>query len=153
MSLQALTPYLVVTAEVSEPVAATRSRVLVADLVGAPAHRRERILADMLTNADDFLRYLILLLGSSGDAEAWATAVSSLIEGEPGGAFRSSAGGEVPILETLLRTAAHHPEVLRHVEALVEDLRTAGVGDDVIPPAFDAVWAALSQAMSAQARP
>ena len=109
VSLQALTPYLVVTAEVSEPVAATRSRVLVADLVGAPAHRRERILADMLTNADDFLRYLILLLGSSGDAEAWATAVSSLIEGEPGGAFRSGGGGEVPILETLLRTAGAQP--------------------------------------------
>ena len=28
---------------------------------------------------------------------------------------------------------AHNPEVLRHVEALVDDLRTAGVGDEVIP--------------------
>lgn len=153
VTLEALTPYLVVTAEVLEPIAATRSRVLVADLVGAPLHRRERILAQMLKNADDFLRYLILLLGSAGDAEAWTTAFSSLVDPESSGGLGQGGGVDTAILETLLRTAAHQPQMLRHVEALVQDLRTAGVADEVIPPSFDAVWSALSAALPKPVQP
>lgn len=151
MSLQAITPYLIVTASLAD--GTTRSRVIIADLVGAPEHRRERILAEMLRSADDFFQYLLLLLGSAGDDElAWGTAVSTLVEADAGSTARRSSLRQAPVLETLLRAAAYHPEVLPHVEALVADLRQAGVGEDVIPPAFDKVWSALSAAAGQEGR-
>jgi len=148
LSLAAITPYLLVRASRD---GATVARVIVADLVNAPEHRRERLLADMLRSAEDFLRYLLLLLGDGGsDDDAWQQAVTHMLDrdGHPHG---DGWGDGLPVLESLLRAASRDPGSLRHVRALVDDLRTAGVDTDVIPQQFDDLWTALQAALPSQA--
>jgi hypothetical protein len=148
-TLAAITPYVIVTVTMRDG-EACRSRVLVADLQGAPTNRRERLLADMLRSAEDFLRYLLLLLGDAGsDDEAWSQAVSGLLDPHTAPHATTGWGGGLPVLESLLRAASRDPNSLRHVRALVADLRAAGVDHNVIPPEFDDLWLALDAAFGA----
>jgi hypothetical protein len=147
-TLAAITPYLLLTATRDT---ATISRIVIADLVNAPEHRRERLLAEMLRTAEDFLRYLLLLLGDGAtDEDAWQQAVTRLLDTDPDPRSDGWSGG-LPVLESLLRAAARDPGSLRHVKALVDDLRTAGVDSDVIPEQFDNLWAALETVLPSKA--
>jgi hypothetical protein len=147
-TLAAITPYLLVTLTRG---VTTISRVIVADLINAPEHRRERLLADMLRTAEDFLRYLLLLLGDGGaDEDAWQQAVTRMLDTDTNTRTDGWDGG-LPVLESLLRAASRDPGSLRHVKALVDDLRIAGVGATVIPDQFDNLWAALQTALPTKA--
>lgn len=151
VSLRSLTPYVVLSAHLSEPVALTRSAVLVGHLYGAPENRREHVLADLLNSADKFLHYLMLLLATgAGDDEAWAAA-ADVFNADPHAQSQQghgSGGADLPILETLLRASALNPGVLDDIERLVSDLRKAGVGEEIIPPDFDRLWRTLREAVA-----
>lgn len=151
VSLRALTPYVVLSAHLAEPVALTRSAVLVGHLDGSPENRREQALAALLNSADKFLRYLMLLLATgAGDDEALAVATDVFNDdAQHQTQQRHGFGGaDLPILETLLCAAALNPGVLDDIERLVSDLHKAGVGDEIIPPNFDRFWRTLREAVT-----
>jgi len=141
----------VLSAHLSEPVALTRSAVLVGLLEGTPGNRREHVLANLLNSADKFLHYLMLLLATgAGDDEAWAAA-ADVFNADPHAQSQQkhgSGGADLPILETLLRASALNPGVLDDIERLVSDLHKAGVGEEVIPPDFELLWRTLREAVA-----
>ena len=124
--------------------------VVNAELVGAPADRKERVLATLLADPARFIEYLLLLLGQTDDAFG--------MDGGSGiwrGAQAALAGGgdAPPLLEVLLRAASRAPDSLEHVAALVDGLRQTPEGRAALPPGFEEVWDVVWAACSLEELP
>ena len=111
-----------------------RHEVLVrAELDGDPGHRRSAVLASCMSSPEDFLRYVLALLGeddpvTGSDDGAWAPAAM--------GAWLDPER----ILESLLLAASRSPERLGQLERLITELERTERGRGVIPNDFRAVW-------------
>lgn len=144
LSVAQLTAFLCVEAQAGagESMRAARFTLLL-PLTGAPEDRMEQVLASVLGEPGQFLRFLLFLLR---DPEADPAAAAELFAvADPGGSGASRAGA-VPLLEDLLRVAARTPERLREVHRLVEDLKKSPAGAKVLPPGFEAVWVPIWEA-------
>ncbi len=142
-SLPSITSFLSIEARTRVDGTDITGRTLVnARLVGAPADRRERLLASVLDDPDKVLRYLLLLLAElTGDDSLLAA-----LGGGAGAAFDWSSGSDgPPLLETLLRALAREPASLDRVAEFVDDL-TVGDGGAALPEAFTDVWTPINAA-------
>ena len=111
--------------------------VVNAELLGAPADRKDRVLAALLADPARFIEYLLLLLGQADEAMG-ATGGSAIWRGAQAALARGD--GAPPLLEVLLRAASRAPESLEHVAGLVDSLRQTPEGRAALPPGFDEVW-------------
>lgn len=112
-------------------------------LVNAPAARKEAVLQSLLSNREAVLKLLLMLL--FGDAPA-----------EPGDQFTISGlsgngqrGDDVtPLLECLMRSLDRSPHRIEDIARLVEDLRNAPNGHDLLPQGFERIWPAIAAVRS-----
>ena len=137
LSLEAITAFLGFEVSLTRgDKSLVKSFVLRAELVGAPSDRRERILAALLADRDDFLRLLLLLL--NGGESAVLLPVDS---GSNGAGGNGHWGQSTPaLLESLLRAIDRDPSRLDHLAALIGDLQRTPDGARVIPPDLDQLW-------------
>ena len=145
VSADALTAFFAVELAAEHAGAEDSVRFVVnADLRGAPADRRERVLVDLLRSRADVLRYLVFLLsGDSIDAQQLADALT----GEGAGADRRDGWAwEAPLLEAMVRALAGDPERLDHLARVIADIRRTGKAADLLPEDLDLVWEPIWQA-------
>ncbi len=134
-----ITAYLVVTLSSGH---LSVSGVVLAELVGAPADRLDRVLARQLDTPEKFLRFLLLLL-SLGNRHLLAhlAQLPGAAEGTP-----QTASGARPLplglLELLVRALHDHPSSLDEVARLL----AVGVDSSVLPAGFADVWETITQA-------
>lgn len=103
---------------------------------GAPSDRRERVLQQLLTDADQMMRLLLLMLSDEGvNAHAFMKSGTGA-----GTKFDLGLPGGSTLLEAMLRALHRNPELLDHVDNLVRDLRQTTGGEVLLPPDFDQVW-------------
>jgi hypothetical protein len=148
MSLESVTPFVVI-----EIVARRRGTVaqgacvIRAELVGEPTGRADHLLASLLASRRDVLRYLLFLLADAGGANpgGWFGAFQRAVE-------RSAPAGhadgiiEMPLLETLVRTAARDPLKLAGVQRLVDALGRTDEGQALLPEGFAEIWPVIWEA-------
>ena len=153
VSYEGLTSFFVfhVAAKV-EGESGSSSFVLNVPLEGAPEGRLDAVLGRLLSNKEDFLRFLLLLLAESGlDIPSWLVGPGS---GEgSAGRGRDRFGTGQGLLELLLRALARDPDKLRTVSEVVADLRAGGRGDELLPDGFEAVWDAIWAVGGAEVAP
>ncbi|MEX2374667.1 MAG: phospholipase D family protein [Dehalococcoidia bacterium] len=112
--------------------------VVNAELLGAPTDREERVLARLLRNRDDLLRYLQFLLA---DGSHGLHAMFESLAGGTGTWAKSRGVWRQPaLMERLLTTLATDPSRLANVERVLADLRTAGRIEDLAPPGLEELW-------------
>lgn len=109
---------------------------------GAPPDRRERILKQLLTNADQVMRLLLLLLSDEGLS---AHDFIKPGQGSGTGMVFGALGGST-LLEAMLRALHRNPESLDHVENLIQDLRHTSEGQTLLPPDLDQIWEPIRRA-------
>lgn len=115
-------------------------------LVGRPPDRDAAVLRRLIRNREGFYRYLRLLLGGV----ALSTDAGGEDGGAGGGAWRGSSGaGLDTLLEDLVRAFARDRERLADVRRLVERLRSAEDGEEIIPPEFLELWTVFESALEA----
>ncbi|MFN2397254.1 MAG: phospholipase D family protein [Gemmatimonadaceae bacterium] len=143
-SLQAITPFIAFELKAErEERSLARSFVIRAELEGAPANRRESILASLLADRSDFLRLLLLLLDTD-ELALPADGTSGLNDAKGVSApWRTGSSG---LLEALMRALDRDPNRLDHLRGLIDELRRTPEGASVIPSEFDALWAAMWEA-------
>ena len=145
LSTTQLTAFLCVEAEAGSGDSVRRVRfALVLPLDGAPADRMEQVLAGVLQEPGQFLRFLLFLLQ---DPDVDPAGVADLVRGlDPGRLANKGHWSLTPLLEDLLRAVARSPERLRDVHRLVEDLKRSPAGAKVLPPGFESVWQPIWEA-------
>lgn len=112
--------------------------VVNAELIGDPADRTGRLIIELLSDPDRFLRYLLLLLASD-DADPFALSASE-DDAQASGSFEWKPSGDIPLLETMLKALSDDPPRLEQVQRLVEDLAAVDDGQQFLPPGFREVW-------------
>ena len=144
VALETLTSFVAI--EISGEVNGARLeiRFLVnAELGGAPANRRDRLLRHMLQDKRSVLRFLLLLLSDFAE--------NSLVSDPNGnGAWKKSltlsAGESEALLEPLLRALDRQPVRLTAISTLLADLGSTEEGRALIPEGlpdlFRAIWSA-----------
>ncbi len=118
--------------------------VINAQLVGAPEDRRQRLLAVLLRNRQDLLRFLLMLLSDAGlQAALQAGAAGSA-------AWNVGAGGWQSLLEPMVRALSRDPSRIDDIAGLVNELMRTPEGQDVLPERWaeiwDPIWAARGEA-------
>ena len=118
--------------------------VINAQLIGAPEDRRQRLLAVLLRNRQDLLRFLLMLLSDAGlQAALQAGAAGSA-------AWNVGAGGWQSLLEPMVRALSRDPSRIDDIAGLVTELMRTPEGQGVLPERWaeiwDPIWAARGEA-------
>ncbi|MGI8519434.1 MAG: phospholipase D family protein [Actinomycetota bacterium] len=138
LEVEHLTPFFAF--EIEQSARHARRRFVVnARLVGAPADRKDRILAGLIRSGDDFLLYLRFLLADLSDAQGLLNDVQR--EGKAEWGF--NGGGGEALLEPMVRALARNPSRLDDIARLVDDMSKTSEGKGRIPAAFSEVWESL----------
>jgi hypothetical protein len=110
---------------------------------GMPEDRAGRLLVSMLKDRRQLLRYLLFLLAN--DEDAAERAAESLTSSELTTA--AAAGGDVPLeglglplLEPMMRALDRHPESLRRMAKVIDDLRKTPSGSNLVSEEFLSVF-------------
>lgn len=113
-------------------------------VLGLPEERDAAILRRIVRNRDGFLRYLLLLLGQSGEDGGR--------NGKEGGRaswgdWTTASGAEFTLLEEMVRAFSRDPARLADVRRVVDRLRGDDSDDGIIPPEFLALWSIFERAL------
>lgn len=141
LSFEGLTSFFVVTGE------ATLGRttreldfVVNAELAGAPADRRQRILAQLLTNRQELMQFLLLLLSGIGET-------GFLLAGGGGKSWMDGRiAGSRSLLEPMIRALARDPDRLDEIAGLIHELSKTEEGRRLLPEEWESVWKPIWQA-------
>lgn len=119
----------------------------VATVKGAPADRLDRLLASMLGNREQLLRFIWLLL----ETQAGIGAIADLVEGQGSAPWNIAALDDYPVFERIVRTLAGDPQRLNDIGRLIEDLSRTAEGQNLLPVALTQMWSAIQKLRAAAA--
>ena len=132
--------------EATAQAAAQRTRfVLNLPIEGLPDGRDAAVMRTIVSNQDGFLRYLALLLADIDE--------DSLLPGLKDGKIDWSkfcsthGGGDLAILEHLVRALAREPDRLHSIRRIVEQLRENEDSAAVIPAEFLSLWSSFEHVL------
>lgn len=140
LALADITPFVLVVAEDGT---GREQTVVLATLLGDPAHRLDHVLAQQIDSPEKFLRFLLLMLGLG-------TETAAAVSGDVGGQGIWRAGG-TGILELLLNALVDRPEQLDDLARLVARIEADGDSRRLLPPGFTELWRVIDQARDAKA--
>ncbi|GAB3302564.1 phospholipase D family protein [Pseudoclavibacter terrae] len=136
VALTDISPFVVLTAR--DPDGRERSTIVVAQLEGDIAERRDAIIASQLTDRASFVRLLTLLLELSGVAMPAVEATGAT------GFFGTAAGSDAVVgaglFEALLRAVAAGHDGLADAKRIIDYLAKHGEDQAMMPPGFDSLW-------------
>lgn len=122
--------------------------VLNVPLTGVPAHRTGSVLASVIRDRRDLLRFLLMLLAADETAPAERVAdLRGLLGGEWG-----SGREELALLEPLLRALARDPSRVDRVAELIEDMSATPQGRERLPSRLTEIWEPIVEARRRAAR-
>lgn len=126
--------------------------VVNAELVGAPADRRQRTIVTLLENRKDLIRFLLLLLGQIG-ADDLSNAIDLIGDPKPGQGTWLFAQWQ-SLLEPMVRALGTEPTRLDEIERLITELAGTDAGRKLLPPGWrelwDPIWSAREGLRSAE---
>jgi hypothetical protein len=115
-------------------------------ILGLPHDREDHIFCAILSNRDQFIRYLRLVLMDRNDGAAmWAEA---LTDGSGRGGEGRARPADIPLLRELVRALSRSPDRIDHIARVVDRLQRTPEGRDVLPEDFQLLWDVLKEARS-----
>ncbi|WP_068480471.1 phospholipase D family protein [Pseudoclavibacter helvolus] len=136
VALTDISPFVVLTARDAD--GRERSTIVLAQLAGDVAERRDAIIASQLTDRASFVRLLTLLLELSG--VAMPTVAATGATGFFGTAAGSDAAEGAGLFEALLRAVAAGHDGLADAKRIIDYLASHGEDQAMMPPGFDSLW-------------
>jgi hypothetical protein len=136
LSFEGLTSFFVITASAERGGAQRDLQFVVnAELVGAPNDRRQRILASLLKNREELLRFLLMLL--SGMGESGQLAEAALGGGKLAWAWSSES---LALYEPMVRALARDPGKIDEISSLMDELAKTPDGRSILPEGWNDIW-------------
>ncbi|MFX0199535.1 MAG: hypothetical protein ACFFCW_25720, partial [Candidatus Hodarchaeota archaeon] len=115
------------------------SFVLNLPVKGMPEDRDKRILLNILSNQETFIRYLLLILGGEDGVGM------NKPTGTGSGISRSSGGHLLPLFEEMVRAFSRDPVKIDRIAEIMDDLKVSGNLDEILPPGFYEMWKAFRE--------
>lgn len=146
VTLLGLTSFFVFRAE-SVDQKLCRQFVLNIPLAGAPDHRSEAVLRELLSDRDRVLSFLLLLVADAGARDIGrltASGVKSEVDG-----FVASPFGTT-LLESLVRALDRDPERVDQVAEVIRDLEQSSEGKQLLPDDLALIWQPILDARAEQ---
>ncbi|HJQ94576.1 MAG TPA: phospholipase D family protein [Acidimicrobiia bacterium] len=147
LSLQALTSFFAFELSAPSTDGLVSIRLVTnARLVGAPADRAERLLAEQLRTRSDVLRYFLFLLMDLGDESAYdLESIFSMNLSKNDGERRDF---QIPLFESMVRALSRNPEALAPIDRLINELSRTEEGRRLLPEGLEQLWPAIWEARS-----
>ncbi len=142
LSVEKITSFLAFKLELGK---LSKSFVLNLPIRGIPENREEKILQSIVSNRENFLRYLWLLL-YEGDFTFFDTNLEAKLKGIFGPSQSWSIGEEMPLFEELVRAYSRSPEKIKRITKLIDDITKTEEGDKILPQEFKQLWAIFKEA-------
>lgn len=117
--------------------------VLNLPIQGIPKYRNEKILQTIVSNRENFLRYLLLLL-SEGEFAYFIHEVDNKPGSGDGQKWISFE--DIPLFEELVRAFSRDPEKIQRISKLVEDVCKMEGGERILPAGFKELWETFRKA-------
>lgn len=135
LSFEALTSFFVFTAKIRRDTEQREIEFVVnAELVGAPEDRRQRILASLLKNREELLRFLLMLLSGIGES-------GQLVQAALGGGKWAWAWSEsTALFEPMVRALARDPNKIDEIGSIMEELAKTADGRSILPEGWEDLW-------------
>ena len=112
---------------------------------GIPQERNSLILRAVISDKNRFIQYLLFLLS---DDPAGFQLTDILTSGTE---KKSAANGVtipgLPLLEELVRAYSRHPDKIRHVKKLIDELNKSEETKALLPEGFDDMWSIFLEAI------
>lgn len=142
LSVEKITSFLAFKLELGK---LSKSFVLNLPIRGIPENREEKILQSIISNRENFLRYLWLLL-YEGDYTFFDSSMGAKITGPFNFGRSWSIGEEMPLFEELVRTYSRSPDKIKRIAKLIDDITKTEEGDKILPQEFKQLWAIFKEA-------
>jgi len=142
LSVEKITSFLAFKLELGK---LSKSFVLNLPIRGIPENREEKILQSIVSNRENFLRYLWLLL-YEGDYTFFDTNLEAKLKGIFGPSQFWPIGEEMPLFEELVRTYSRSPDKIKRIAKLIEDITKTEDGDKILPQEFKLLWEVFEEA-------
>lgn len=128
-----------------KPLKKTISFVLNLPVKGMPTNRDEKIMQMIVSNQENFLRYLLLLL-YEGEYSYLASDIAAKMgdirkKGQDWSFFE-----DMPLFEELVRAYSRSPEKIARISKLITDISKTEEGSKIIPDEFKDLWASFQAA-------
>ncbi len=117
--------------------------VLNLPISGIPQGRSDRLFSAIISEREQFLRYLWLILSPED-----ANLIHWIVDGTGASWDRAWGSSGMPLLEMLMRALSRSPEKIDRIADLVEGLRRTPEGREVLPEGFEPFWEAVTQTRS-----
>ena len=123
-------------------------------LEGAPEGRCEAVTAELLSDRERLLRFIMLLLADEGQGDRMLDELVDLLAEQHAGGRAAVAGAStefgLPLLEPILRALHRSPGRIDELDRLFRDLRAAGAStEDLLPASMQELWSVV-QAVRAE---
>ncbi|MCK5862114.1 MAG: phospholipase D family protein [Candidatus Hydrogenedentes bacterium] len=129
--------------ELTEEILHQKTRlVLNLPIEGLPSDRDDAIFKLIVKNRNDFLRYILLLLGEDMDGIFGTVQTGST---DSKAAWRMD-NRSTPLLEEMVRAFSRHPEKISSVQDVVDRLMSRGMEGDIVPKEFLELWKVFDRA-------
>jgi hypothetical protein len=144
LSFEALTSFFVFTARANRDGESREIAFVVnAELLGAPGDRRQRILASLLKNREELLRFLLMLLSGMGQSGQLAEAALA------GGKWAWAWSESTALFEPMVRALARDPAKIDEIGSLMQELMKTADGRSILPEGWEEVWEPIRAAREA----
>jgi hypothetical protein len=118
--------------------------VLNLPVTGMPKNRDDQILQVILSDKNNFIRYLLLLL-FEGEYSYLASNIEEKIKGFSKGKGRWFFGEEMPLFEELVRAYSRNPDKIKRISDLIQRLSKTEEGRKLLPVEFKNIWALFEE--------
>ena len=119
--------------------------VLNLPIQGIPKYRNEKILQTIVSNRENFLRYLLMLL-SEGEFAYFVQDLENRLERGRGDRQKWISFEDMPLFEELVRAFSRDPEKIQRISMLVEDVSKMEGGKKILPAGFKELWETFKKA-------
>ena len=144
LSFEALTSFFVFTATAKRDGEERQIEFVVnAELIGAPEDRRQRILASLLKNREELLRFLLMLLSGMGESGQLAQAALG------GGKWAWAWSESTALFEPMVRALARDPNKIDEIGSIIEELAKTADGRSILPEGWQEIWEPIRSAREA----
>jgi len=143
LSLEQLTGFFAFTLKIKsmgDPI----NFVLNLPVSGMPKNRDDQIFQVILSDKNNFIRYLLLLL-FEGEYSYLASNIDEKIKGFSKGKGRWFFGVEMPLFEELVRAYSRDPDKIKRISRIINKLSKTEEGRKLLPVEFKDIWALFEE--------